>query len=83
LELPTALEFLIPSISKGLGQPGFEIDSLSQDLDVATFFAVIQGSGANLSEKINFLTEFLQGYELPQDEQELIHRLFVGHRPSL
>jgi hypothetical protein len=75
--LPTALEFLIPTLSKNLGTPGYEIAWLSEALDVATFFAVSEGTDGVLSQKVIWLTEFLGDYELTGHEKELVHRIFA------
>jgi hypothetical protein len=80
LELPTALEFLIPTISRNLEEPdsSFDMSWLSDALDVATFYAVIQGTGADLSQKVHWATEFLGDYEMQPHEKEVLHQIFAG-----
>jgi hypothetical protein len=78
LEMPTALEFLIPTIARNLGQPEYEIAWLSDALDVATFCAVVQATPEDLGRKVAWITEFLGDYALQPSEREALHQVFAN-----
>jgi hypothetical protein len=82
LEIPMIPECLIATLAKSLGEPGFEIETLSRELTVAAFCEVITGFEGSLEEKVRAVTQFLGGYELHPGDQEMLHCIFTGREQA-